>query len=62
MYYFVGADNLRFERPVIPGDKLIAVESTKVSDKRGIWKFDCKLLLKEISFVQQQYYVLTRPK
>jgi 3-hydroxyacyl-[acyl-carrier-protein] dehydratase len=41
IYYFVGADNLRFKRPVVPGDKLI-LESTKVSEKRGIWKFECK--------------------
>ena len=41
IYYFVGADNLRFKRPVIPGDKL-TLESTKLSDKRGIWKFECK--------------------
>ena len=38
IYYFVGADNLRFKRPVIPGDRLI-LESTKLSDKKGIWKF-----------------------
>ena len=38
IYYFVGADNLRFKRPVVPGDRLI-LESTKLSDKKGIWKF-----------------------
>ena len=41
MYYFVGADKLRFKNPVIPGDKL-TLESTKISEKAGIWKFDCK--------------------
>ena len=46
IYYFVGADNLRFKRPVIPGDRLI-LESTKLSDKKGIWKFECKASVDE---------------
>ena len=40
MYYFVGADNLRFKRPVVPGDQLM-LNAQYVSDRRGIWKFDC---------------------
>ena len=40
IYYFVGADNLRFKKPVVPGDKLI-LESKVITDKKGIWKFDC---------------------
>lgn len=39
IYYFVGADNLRFKRPVVPGDQLI-LKVQYVSDRRGIWKFD----------------------
>ena len=41
IYYFVGADNLRFKRPVVPGDRL-QLEARVVSEKRGIWKFDVK--------------------
>lgn len=41
LYLFVGADKLRFKRPVVPGDKL-TLEAEFVSAKRGIWKFDCK--------------------
>lgn len=41
IYYFVGADNTRFKRPVIPGDKL-QLEAKIVRESRGIWKFDCK--------------------
>jgi 3-hydroxyacyl-[acyl-carrier-protein] dehydratase len=41
IYYFVGADNLRFKRPVVPGDRL-QLEAAVVSAKRGIWKFDCR--------------------
>jgi 3-hydroxyacyl-[acyl-carrier-protein] dehydratase len=38
IYYFVGADNLRFKRPVVPGDRL-QLEASVLSEKRGIWKF-----------------------
>ena len=41
VYLFAGADNVRFRRQVVPGDKLV-LESTVVSSKRGIWKFECK--------------------
>ena len=39
MYLFVGADNLRFKRPVVPGDRLM-LHSKVVSNRRGVWKFD----------------------
>ena len=41
IYYFVGADNLRFKRPVVPGDRL-QLEAKVMSEKRGIWKFEVK--------------------
>ncbi len=39
IYYFAGADKLRFKRPVVPGDQVF-LRSTVLSDRRGIWKFD----------------------
>jgi 3-hydroxyacyl-[acyl-carrier-protein] dehydratase len=39
IYYFVGADNLRFKRPCIPGDQVM-LRASIVSDRRGIWKFN----------------------
>jgi 3-hydroxyacyl-[acyl-carrier-protein] dehydratase len=39
MYLFVGADKLRFKRPIIPGDQLM-LRAEIVSSRRGIWKFD----------------------
>jgi 3-hydroxyacyl-[acyl-carrier-protein] dehydratase len=39
IYYFVGADKLRFKRPCVPGDRIM-LRSSIVSDRRGIWKFD----------------------
>jgi 3-hydroxyacyl-[acyl-carrier-protein] dehydratase len=41
IYYFVGSDKLRFKRPVVPGDKL-QLEASIMSEKRGIWKFECR--------------------
>ncbi len=39
IYYFVGADKLRFKRPAVPGDQLM-LRSQVLSDRRGIWKFE----------------------
>lgn len=41
IYYFVGADDLRFKRPVVPGDQL-KLEASVISERRGIWKFAVK--------------------
>ncbi len=38
IYYFVGADNLRFKRPCVPGDQVM-LHASIVSERRGIWKF-----------------------
>ncbi len=38
-YYFAGADNLRFKRACVPGDRVM-LRATVVSQRRGIWKFD----------------------
>ena len=40
IYLYAGIDNVRFKRQVVPGDKLV-IEAKKLSDKRGIWKFEC---------------------
>jgi 3-hydroxyacyl-[acyl-carrier-protein] dehydratase len=39
IYYFVGADKLRFKRPCVPGDRVM-LRASIVSDRRGIWKFN----------------------
>jgi len=36
--YFVGIDNARFKRPVVPGDQLI-LTITPIFNKRGLGKF-----------------------
>ena len=40
IYLYAGADKVRFKRQVVPGDQLV-IEAKFVSEKRGIWKFDC---------------------
>jgi len=39
IYYFVGADNLRFKRPCVPGDQVM-LRARILGDRRGIWKFE----------------------
>ncbi|MBK8187723.1 MAG: 3-hydroxyacyl-ACP dehydratase FabZ [Cellvibrio sp.] len=41
LYLFAAVDDVRFKRQVVPGDRL-QIESRVVSEKRGIWKFECK--------------------
>ena len=41
LYYFVGADDVRLRRPVVPGDQL-QLEAEVVTNKRGIYKFACR--------------------
>lgn len=41
LYYFVGADEVRLRRPVVPGDQLM-LEAKVITNKRGIYKFDCR--------------------
>ena len=38
VYYFVGIDEARFKRPVVPGDQLL-LEVTVERETRGLWKF-----------------------
>jgi 3-hydroxyacyl-[acyl-carrier-protein] dehydratase len=38
VYYFVGIDEARFKRPVVPGDQLL-LEVTAVRNARGLYKF-----------------------
>lgn len=44
LYLFVGADNVRFKRPVVPGDRL-RLEASYLSNKRNLWKYECKALV-----------------
>lgn len=41
LYLFAGVDKVRFKRQVVPGDRL-TLEAKVISEKRGIWKFECR--------------------
>ncbi len=41
LYYFVGADNVRLRRPVVPGDQL-RLEVNVVTNRRGVYRFSAK--------------------
>lgn len=47
VYFFVGIDNARFKRPVVPGDTL-RLEVAITRHVRGIWKFAARALVGEV--------------
>jgi 3-hydroxyacyl-[acyl-carrier-protein] dehydratase len=40
LYYYVGIDNARFKKPVVPGD-VLELEVSLERSLRGIGKFNC---------------------
>ena len=46
LYLFAGVDDVRFKRPVVPGDKLI-LNSTVKTVKRNIWRFQTQALVED---------------
>ena len=46
LYLFAGIDKARFKNRVVPGDKLI-LESTVITKKRHIWKFEARALVND---------------
>lgn len=44
LYYFVGIDNARFKRPVVPGD-VVHLHVRQLKRKRDIWKFDAEAIV-----------------
>lgn len=44
IHLLAGSNKARFKRPVVPGDQL-RLESKLLSNKHGIWKFDCRALV-----------------
>lgn len=41
IYLFVGADDVRFKRQVVPGDQL-TLEAEVLKVRAGVWKFGCR--------------------
>ena len=61
IYYFVGADDLRFKRPAIPCDKL-TLNSKVITNKKGIWKFDCLATVENELVAKAVILCADRPK
>ena len=61
IYYFVGADSLRFKRPAVPGDQII-LESRVITEKKGIWKFSCNANVEGETVAEAKILCADRPK
>ena len=61
IYYFVGADSLRFKRPAVPGDQII-LESRVITEKKGIWKFNCNANVEGETVAEATILCADRPK
>ena len=61
IYYFAGADKVRFKNSVGPGDT-IDLYASICSEKRGIWKFNCKAEAKGKNVCEAIILCADRPK
>ena len=59
VYFFVGIDNARFKRPVVPGDTLrLEVEIQR--NVRGIWKFAARAAVGEVTAAEAELMCTVR--
>jgi 3-hydroxyacyl-[acyl-carrier-protein] dehydratase len=40
MVYFMAADNVKFRKPVVPGDQLV-IRANLTQNRRSVWKSEC---------------------
>lgn len=59
VYYFVGIDNARFKKPVVPGDSL-HLDVTLNRHARGLWKFDGRALVEDALVAEAQLMCTVR--
>lgn len=59
VYFFVGIDNARFKKPVVPGDAL-HLEVSLNRHVRGIWKFDARALVADTLVAESQLMCTVR--
>lgn len=60
LYYFVGIDDARFKRPVIPGDQL-RLEAEIIRQARSIWKYSARALVDGKLAAEAQLMCTLRP-
>ncbi|MFV2082359.1 MAG: hypothetical protein ACC669_10905, partial [bacterium] len=49
--YFLGMDNVKFRKPVVPGDQLRS-EVTITRGKKTVWGFSCKAYVEDALVAQ----------
>ena len=59
LYYFVGIDNARFKKPVVPGDSL-HLDVSLNRRVRNIWKFDARALVENVVVAEAQLMCTVR--
>ena len=59
VYYFVGIDEARFKRPVVPGDQLMHVRIERTV--RGIWKFSGEARVGDVLAAEAKLMCTNRP-
>lgn len=59
LYYFVGIDNARFKKPVVPGDSL-HLDVSLNRRVRNIWKFDARALVEDAVVAEAQLMCTVR--
>jgi 3-hydroxyacyl-[acyl-carrier-protein] dehydratase len=60
VYYYVGIDNARFKKPVVPGDQL-ELEVTLERALRGIGKFTCEARVDGVTVAEATILCSVRP-
>lgn len=60
IYLFVGADEVRFKRQVVPGDQL-ELKVKYLTDRRGIWKFNCEAFVDGVLAASASIICADRP-
>jgi len=53
VYFFVGIDNARFKKPVVPGDTL-RLDVTITRHVRGIWKFSAQAWVGDVMAAESE--------
>lgn len=59
VYFFVGIDNARFKKPVVPGDSL-HLDVSLNRHVRGLWKFDGRALVEDVVVAEAQLMCTVR--
>ena len=60
VYYFVGIDEARFKRPVVPGDQLL-LEVIVERKAQGVWKFDARARVGDALAAEAKILCTLRP-